>query len=81
MKSLNVAWLRKHIGVVSQEPILFDSSIAENIRFGNDSATQADVEIAAMNANAHDFIKELPKVTCNRQYQQQYSLAVINLAM
>ena len=49
-------WLRKHIGVVSQETVLFDTTISENIRMGNTDATQADIEIAAINANAHEFI-------------------------
>lgn len=55
-------WLRENIGIVSQEPVLFDASIAENIRMGRSDATKAEIEIAAMNANAHDFITDLPKV-------------------
>ena len=55
-------WLRKHIGVVSQETVLFDTTISENIRMGNTDATQADIEIAAINANAHEFISSMPQV-------------------
>lgn len=62
VKELNVAWLRKHIGVVGQEPILFNTTISENIRFGAEGATEKDVEEAAREANAHDFISKLPMV-------------------
>ncbi|RUS83275.1 hypothetical protein EGW08_008955 [Elysia chlorotica] len=60
IKDLNLKWLRGQIGVVSQEPVLFDASIEENIRLGNVSATIEEVEAAAKMANAHDFIKSLP---------------------
>lgn len=56
----NLQWLRRHIGVVSQEPVLFDTSIAENIRFGYKDATISDVIEAAKNSNAHDFISKMP---------------------
>ena len=60
--TLNVAWLRSHIGIVSQEPVLFTGSIEENIRFGKPDATDDEVQHAAKMANAHDFIMELPEV-------------------
>ncbi len=62
LKSLNVAWLRSHIGIVSQEPVLFTGSIEENIRFGKLDATDEEVQRAAKMANAHDFIMALPEV-------------------
>ncbi|UJR18771.1 hypothetical protein I4U23_005677 [Adineta vaga] len=52
--------LRKSIGVVSQEPILFGMSIYENIRLGKLSATRQQIEEAAKEANAHNFIMNLP---------------------
>ena len=55
-------YLRKHIGVVSQEPVLFDASIMKNIRMGKPDATDEEVINAARNANAHDFISKLPQV-------------------
>ncbi|CAF0800398.1 unnamed protein product [Adineta ricciae] len=61
IKTLNVAWLRSHIGIVSQEPVLFTGSIEENIRFGKPDATDDEVQYAAKMANAHDFIMELPE--------------------
>ena len=60
MKELNVKWLRNEIGLVSQEPLLFDNSIGENIKFGMPKATQAEIEEAAKEANAHDFIMSFP---------------------
>jgi ABC-type multidrug transport system fused ATPase/permease subunit len=62
IKTLNVAWLRSQIGVVSQEPVLFTGSIEENIRFGKADATDDEVQNAAKMANAHDFIMQLPEV-------------------
>ncbi|CAM4797984.1 unnamed protein product [Rotaria magnacalcarata] len=52
--------LRKNIGVVSQEPILFGTTIYENIRYGKLNATRVEIEQAAQEANAHDFIMRLP---------------------
>ena len=60
MRDLNLHWLRQHIGVVSQEPVLFATTIVENIRYGCDEVTQAEIESAAKAANAHSFISELP---------------------
>ena len=62
IRQLNIKWLRNNIGVVSQEPVLFAKTIAENIRYGRDGITQQDIEKAAADANAHDFISELPQV-------------------
>ncbi|CAF4469089.1 unnamed protein product, partial [Rotaria sp. Silwood2] len=56
----SVKQLRQNIGVVSQEPIMFGMSIYENIRFGKVNATRADIEQAAQEANAHNFIMQLP---------------------
>ncbi|MDB4932888.1 MAG: Efflux transporter, permease/ATP-binding protein [Myxococcaceae bacterium] len=60
LRALDPSWLRRHIGVVSQEPMLFSSSIAENIRYGVPGATDAEVESAARAANAHEFIARFP---------------------
>lgn len=57
----NLAWLREHIGVVSQEPILFHTTIKENILFGRTDASQEQIEQAAKMANVHDFIMQLPE--------------------
>ncbi|CAG0926244.1 unnamed protein product [Notodromas monacha] len=60
---MNLAWLRNQIGVVSQEPVLFDCSIAENIEFGCEDATMHNIIRAAEAANAHKFIINLPKIS------------------
>ncbi|XP_058380794.1 ATP-dependent translocase ABCB1-like isoform X2 [Diceros bicornis minor] len=62
IKHLNVQWLRAHLGIVSQEPILFDCSIGENIAYGDNSRVVSQEEIvqAAKEANIHRFIETLP---------------------
>ena len=60
IKDLNLRWLREHIGVVSQEPILFNTTIAENIRYGRLGATMEEIQQAARQANAYNFISDLP---------------------
>lgn len=60
IRKLKISALRKHIGFIQQEPILFNASIIENIRYGRPNATYAEVERAAKMANAHEFIMELP---------------------
>ncbi|XP_037954077.1 multidrug resistance protein homolog 49-like [Teleopsis dalmanni] len=60
IKDLNVGWLRSQIGVVGQEPVLFATTIEENIRYGNLSASVEDIQKAARMANCHDFISKLP---------------------
>lgn len=60
VRTLNLKWLRRNIGWVSQEPVLFHTTIAENIRIGKEGATMEEIVAAARCANAHDFISELP---------------------
>lgn len=61
IRSLNVKCLRENIGVVSQEPVLFATSILENIRYGREDVSQAEIEAATKEANAYDFIMKLPQ--------------------
>ncbi|XP_071661151.1 ATP-binding cassette sub-family B member 5 isoform X2 [Patagioenas fasciata] len=60
IRTLNVKWLRENIGIVSQEPVLFATTIAENIRYGREDISDAEIEQAAKEANAFDFISKLP---------------------
>ncbi|XP_035174714.1 ATP-binding cassette sub-family B member 5 isoform X4 [Oxyura jamaicensis] len=60
IRTLNVKWLRENIGIVSQEPVLFATTIAENIRYGREDISDAEIEQAAKEANAFDFISRLP---------------------
>lgn len=57
---LDPEWLRRQVGVVAQEPLLFSTSIGDNIRYGRPEATDAEVEAAARMANAHTFITGFP---------------------
>ena len=65
VKELNVQWLRYQMGLVSQEPVLFDCSIADNIRYGDNfrEVSDEEVEAAAKSANIHNFIITLPQVS------------------
>ncbi|KAL8239229.1 hypothetical protein R6Q59_015796 [Mikania micrantha] len=60
IKKLHLKWLRSQMGLVNQEPILFATSIRENVLFGKEGASMDDVVAAAKGANAHDFIVKLP---------------------
>ncbi|XXF79172.1 ABC transporter transmembrane domain-containing protein [Myxococcaceae bacterium GXIMD 01537] len=61
LKSLDPEWLRQRIGAVAQEPLLFSSSVADNIRYGRGGASLDEVRAAAQAANAHDFISRFPE--------------------
>ena len=66
IRELNVEWLRNQIGLVSQEPVLFATSIRENIQFGRMNVTEKELREAARNANIHEFIELLPEVHITR---------------
>ena len=53
-------WIKSKIGYVAQDSVLFSDTIANNIAYGYDDATRDDIEYAAKQANAHDFIMKLP---------------------
>ncbi|MBD2242333.1 ABC transporter ATP-binding protein [Nostoc sp. FACHB-888] len=61
VRSVTQASLRRQIGIVLQDNILFSGTVAENIAFGSAHATQADIEEAAQLANVHEFITSLPQ--------------------
>lgn len=63
------------IAVVSQEPILFNCSIEENIRFGRENITTAEMVHACRMANADTFIAQLPKV-CEKVRCIQFELTI-----
>ena len=56
ISELNMDWLREHVAVVRQEPILFATSILDNIRYGRLNATEEEIIAAAKAANAHEFV-------------------------
>nr|QNH67872.1 ATP-binding cassette transporter subfamily B member 1-like protein X12 [Brachionus rotundiformis] len=66
IKDLDLEWLREQMALVSQEPVLFSTTIRENIRLGRLDATDEEIEKAAKSANAHSFI-----MTCPNKYDTQ----------
>ncbi|RID52957.1 hypothetical protein BRARA_G00386 [Brassica rapa] len=61
IKKLKLQSLRRHVGLVQQEPALFATTILENIMYGKEGASESEVVEAAKLANAHDFISSLPE--------------------
>nr|GEW95897.1 ABC transporter B family member 20 [Tanacetum cinerariifolium] len=60
LKQFNLRWLRNHLGLVQQEPIIFSTTIRENIIYARHNASEAEIKEAARIANAHHFISNLP---------------------
>jgi ATP-binding cassette subfamily B (MDR/TAP) protein 1 len=63
IRQLNIQWVRSRFGLVSQEPILFDLTIGENIAYGLENVTMENIINAAIKANIHSFIEQLPQVS------------------
>ncbi|XP_077218377.1 ABC transporter B family member 21-like isoform X2 [Tasmannia lanceolata] len=61
LKEFQLRWIREKIGLVSQEPVLFASSIKDNIAYGKDGATLDEIKAAAELANASKFIDKMPQ--------------------
>jgi len=61
LRDLNVGWLRDNVGVVGQEPVLFDCTIRENILYAKSDASQEEIVQACKEANAWKFVEELPQ--------------------
>jgi ATP-binding cassette, subfamily B, bacterial MsbA len=61
VRDVTLASLRAQIGIVTQETILFDETIARNIAYGMPAASDGEIEAAARAANAHEFIAQLPE--------------------
>ena len=67
IRKLQLKWLRQQMGLVSQEPILFNDTIRANIAYGKEgNATEAEIIAAAELANAHKFISGLNQVIQQR---------------
>ena len=56
LRSLNLRWLRSQLGLVGQEPVLFEGTVAQNIGYGKPGTSQEEVEEAARLAHAHEFV-------------------------
>ena len=61
VKDYRLADLRRNVGIVMQETLLFSATVAENIAFGNVEASMADIERAARASQAYEFIRDLPE--------------------
>lgn len=70
--NVNISFLRSKIGIVSQEPVLFEGSIADNIKYGDNSRDVSLDEVieAAKKAQLHEFVMSLPDVSsyCNHLF-------------
>ena len=60
IKDYNLRWLRKQIGLVQQEPMLFNCTIRENICYGNNEASESEIVEVSREANIHEFVSNLP---------------------
>ncbi|XVF74265.1 hypothetical protein PTKIN_Ptkin13bG0096300 [Pterospermum kingtungense] len=60
LRTLQVKWLRRQIGMVGQEPVLFATTILENVMMSKENATKKEAVAACVAANAHNFIYDLP---------------------
>lgn len=76
IKDLDLKFLRKNIGAVSQEPSLFAGTIKDNMKVGKMDAEDEDIQKASVMANAHTFISQLPD-----QYSTEVSYSTHSLAM
>ncbi|KAJ9690876.1 hypothetical protein PVL29_013168 [Vitis rotundifolia] len=61
IQKLKLSWLRQQMGLVGQEPILFNETIRANIAYGKEGATEDEIIAATKAANAHNFIHSLPQ--------------------
>jgi ABC-type multidrug transport system fused ATPase/permease subunit len=61
LHDLRTSSLRQHIGLVAQNVLLFNATVAENIAYGRPGASQEEIEVAARAARAHDFVMDLPR--------------------
>ncbi|KAI3950778.1 hypothetical protein MKW92_033347 [Papaver armeniacum] len=60
IRDFNLRWLRSQIGLVQQEPLLFSSSLRENICYGNEGASESEIIEASIASKIHEFISTLP---------------------
>ena len=77
LRLLKLNWVRAQIGLVSQEPALFASTIRENLSYGKKDATEEEMRKALWLANASGFIDQLPEVSLFSSILHQQSLYIV----
>lgn len=77
IRGLNIQWLRTLIGIVEQEPVLFATTIAENIRYGRPGVSMEDIITATKEANAYNFIMDLPQVYMRSSAKKEFKIKVV----
>jgi ATP-binding cassette subfamily B protein len=75
LRELRLADLRGQFSIVLQEPVLFSTSVAENIAYARPAAREDEIEAAAMLANAHDFVSRLPEGYATRVGERGMTLS------
>uniref|UniRef100_A0A7N0V2G3 Uncharacterized protein n=1 Tax=Kalanchoe fedtschenkoi TaxID=63787 RepID=A0A7N0V2G3_KALFE len=75
IRGMKLRSLRRRIGLVQKEAVLFSTTISENIRYGNERASEVEIVMAAMAANAHEFISAMPEA-----YQTQVGEREVQLS-
>lgn len=75
LRELDPQWLHRVVGIVPQEPILFSTSIAENVRYGRPDATDAQVHEACRAAHAHEIVARLPEGYATRVGERGIALS------
>ncbi|XP_078429400.1 ABC transporter B family member 20-like isoform X2 [Wolffia australiana] len=75
LRDYNVRWLRNHLGLVQQDPVIFSTTVRENIVYARHNATEAEMKEAARIANAHHFISGLP-----HGYETHMGMREVNLS-
>lgn len=81
IKGFRLDWIRQKIGLVSQEPLLFTSSIKDNISYGREDATLEEIKEAAELASAATFIAKLPNVLNNTIHKNITEFTLINIIL
>lgn len=76
LKTLQVKWIRRQIGMVGQEPVLFATTILENVMMGKENATKKEAVAACVAANAHGFIYDLPLGYDTQVHTQKHTLNI-----
>jgi ATP-binding cassette subfamily B protein len=76
VRMLQESWIRRHVAVVLQEPLLFDDTVAANIAYGKPGASMREIEAAARAAHAHEFILRLPDAYHTRVGERGARLSV-----